>query len=226
MILETIGLPGGGKTYLCNEIEKNLNKSVHSLNILKYTSNIFLFKIIKKIFILASNQTKIAKNIKKEIKAVLKNEDIKSKFSIYDDESYSINMICSFIILYKLLKKSKKVYIFDEGVVHTAIKMCADFGFSEKTFNEIINIIESSINNEKWYVVYNHIDIKSCINSIKNRNRHICAFDELSDNDLYSILQYYDKYNKYYCNTRKVVRVERNEYMNRKLEFIKNKILR
>lgn len=225
MILETIGLPGGGKTYLCDEIEKRLNNNnTDSVNILKYTSNIVIFKIIKKLFIFIANRTKLARDTRSAIKLILKQEDSESKFGIYNNEFYSINIICSFIILYRLLEKSNKVYVFDEGIVHTVIKMCADFTLSKQTFNSIMNIIEASLNNKNWYVIYNHIEIENCIESIKKRDRHICVFDELPENKLYLILQYYDKYNEFYCNTRKVLIVERNEPMNKKMEVIINKI--
>lgn len=224
MILETIGLPGSGKTYLCNEIEKKLGNNINSLNISRLTSNIFIFKIIKYLFILLSSRTKIARDVKCKVRLVLQQENVKSSFGIYKDESYSVNMICCFILLYSLLERSKKVYLFDEGIVHTVIKMCADFEFSKETFNSIMNIIESGLKDKNWVVIYNYIDIEECLASIKKRNRHVCAFDELSAHDLRLILEYYNEYNEFYYSTRKTVGVERNKPMNQKIEVIIDKI--
>ena len=222
MILETIGLPGSGKSYLCDEIEKQFNTNV--INIPKITSNKILFKIIKHIFILLSNKTSFARKVRNEIYLVLKKEELQSNFNIYDDEVYSVNMICCLIILYRLLEKSKKIYIFDEGIIHTLIKMSADFKLSHEAFDSIINIIERKVYYKRWCIIYNHIDVETCLLSIKKRDRHVCTFDDLSDSDLKLILKYYNEYNRIYCNTRNVVIVEREQSMSEKMKKIFDKI--
>jgi hypothetical protein len=60
-------------------------------------------------------------------------------------------------------------------------------------------------------VVYNAISEESCFASLRERDRHICAFDELPDDALRGILREYARLNALYENSHKVVVVRRDE---------------
>ena len=79
---------------------------------------------------------------------------------------------------YRKMMHSPKVYLLDEGLVHALVKLCADFGIRDEIFLSMAGEAEKRLTGQRL-VVHNRIRMEDCITSIADRNRHICAFDEL-----------------------------------------------
>ncbi|MBQ8987558.1 MAG: hypothetical protein IJ100_10060, partial [Lachnospiraceae bacterium] len=97
-----------------------------------------------------------------------------------------------------------------EGLVHAIVKFCADFALCDETFLALTEAAERGLTKRRL-VVYNAISLENGFRSLKKRDRHICAFDELPDEALRGILREYARLNTAYENSHKVVTVRREE---------------
>ena len=75
-------------------------------------------------------------------------------------------------------------------------------------------------------VVYNRSTVKTCVLSIEKRNRHVCAFDELSEDKLFEILEIYKKSCDAIGDNSSVVQIDRdNRSQNDNVSHVMSKIL-
>ena len=190
MIIELVGLPGSGKSFLCEELENDLKKNKNKvLNITKFSYKTTIGKILRKYFCFISNYQH---NYNKHIKCIndIINTNIKNKYDINIRIDVYIERIA---ILLELYKKNKKIYLLDEGIIHYLIIMSIYFGLDNSILKELVKYVYNYISKDDFIVVYNKIEVEECIQSIKNRNRRDCAFDFFNDKDLKRFLKdYYD----------------------------------
>jgi hypothetical protein len=119
---------------------------------------------------------------------------------------------------------SPKVYLLDEGLVHALVKLCADFGIRDEIFLSMAGEAEKRLTGQRL-VVHNGIRMEDCIASIADRNRHICAFDELRGEKLEDILREYERLNRCYAAHFDTVEVRREEEDHLKTERILERLL-
>lgn len=181
MIIDLYGLPGSGKTYLGNELERYFQKKgIKAKNITNYLRETITGKILKQIaFLTITFNPKINKYFK-----ILKNNALVSnKNNIYYLKELSI-----LIFLYKKLYNKKNIFIFDEGVYHTIIKLFTKIDTQEKDVLSLIKktsqLIPSDIK-----TIYLKTSTTESFKSIRRRDRHSCPFDELNDRKLNTYLE-------------------------------------
>ena len=212
MVIECIGLPGSGKTYLMAHLEEEIRKNgVRCVNASDRSMNRVSWKAARKLLhagiFLERNARRLQARMKKALRA---ESQAHSQYGIYKDERYTLESAAVFRLVYRRMMWSDTVYLFDEGLVHAVVKFCADFALQEETFLKLMEAAESGISGKRL-VVYNAISQDSCFASLRKRNRHICDFDELPDDALRGILREYARLNTAYENSHKVVTVRREE---------------
>ena len=150
---------------------------------------------------------------------------LRSRYGINTDERFTVESAAIFAAAYRRMARSRKVYLFDEGLVHTIVKFCAEFHLPDKVFTELLAAC-GTFRGDSRIVVYNEISLADCIESIRKRDRHICAFDELSGDRLRELLQQYDRLNACYAAREPVLTVSRTEEERGKRGRICEEILR
>lgn len=198
MIIELYGCPGCGKTYLINQVTGQTETVAMSKNWIK---NILLY-IAKRISLLTPESIKLKKKILKCVKQ--ENE----KF-LYVDRSvkYFINNIVMLVFGYRHINKN--IYM-AEGIVHRVISMAVNFGWETDVIDSIMESLSDIMN--KVTPFYLEVNVNTCFESIKKRNRHENQMDELDDQKLLKFLKaYYDDF-EYITEKYGFIRICRDDY--------------
>ena len=254
MIVECIGLPGSGKSYLFRSVEEELTRrGVPCVNAGDRSMNSPLWKAGKKVLhrtIFLSREARESRDRMRKILAEAGLSDkpgrtgrtrqesragraepdrrafpLRSRYGINTDERFTVESAAIFAAVYRRMARSRKVYLFDEGLVHTIVKFCAEFHLPDKVFTELLAAC-GTFRGDSRIVVYNEISLADCIESIRKRDRHICAFDELSGDRLRELLEQYVRLNACYAAREPVLTVLRTEEERDKRGRICEEILR
>lgn len=201
MIIEAIGLPGSGKTFLFNKLKEKLSDEKKVYNFTELSRNNLHCKIVVMLFLSFISLPFTFLNWKKELYTIIDNElPHRSSFGLYSSPTYCVNYAILMCIVYRFMYQSEKVFLFDEGMYHNIVKLCSDFNWpievSEKLLQKCNELARIEENRKNHIVIYNYYPVYETKNSIKNRNRHVSLFDELSNEQLDSILKRYENYNE------------------------------
>lgn len=236
MVVECIGLPGSGKTYLLRSVEKELRKrGIPCVNAGERSMHSVLWKAGKKVLHRTIFLDRNARELRDRMRKILADQaggslegsrvggsragggrsgredlraggsrqesrafPLRSRYGINSDERFTVESAAIFAAVYHLMEKSEKVYLFDEGLVHTLVKFCAEFHLSDQVFLEIAAAC-GPFDEMSRIVVHNGISVDDCVKSIRKRDRHICAFDELPEDLLRDLLGEYSRLNACYA---------------------------
>ena len=212
MVIECIGLPGSGKTFLMSHLEQEIGKrGLRCINASDRSMNRFSWKAARKLLHAGIFLMRGARQVRARMeKALLMEPLAHSRYGIYEDERFTLESAAIFRLVYRHMMASDTVYLFDEGLVHAIVKFCADFAMGGETFGALIEAAESGLKGKRL-VVYNAISEENCFVSLRKRDRHICAFDELPDDALHGILREYARLNTIYASGQTTVKVLREE---------------
>ncbi|MBQ3543813.1 MAG: hypothetical protein IJA34_02310 [Lachnospiraceae bacterium] len=195
MVIEFYGMPGSGKTTFANDFAKKKYGDVSLINITDKSRTSFWYKVYFKILrTLVKKNKEYLKYRDELIDIVREYRSISAKYNennVFIDD-YVMEMAYD-IWTYKKLYEKKKIYIFDEGIVQQIINMCVNYDVDIKTVEKLVDYIKKG----KEYRCYYTNSIESTINSIEQRNRHVCFIDELKGKELED---YLNKYNQS-CST-------------------------
>ncbi len=190
MVIEMMGLPGSGKSYLSNFLVTAFRKDgISAINIVEAQRKTVVYKIYWKFLNL------IARHNKEYIRRKKRLENI---FAVYYNKKSNYNEVnigiyierfAFFEYLYKKWGSSSKVYLFDEGILQTLATIMVNFHVALSIIEtEIIDLLQNCP-----AVIYNQISLPDCIESIKKRNRHVCFIDELQGEQLSNFLTGYSR---------------------------------
>ena len=212
MVVECIGLPGSGKTYLMRSVEEELLKrGIPCVNAGERSMHSVWWKAGKKVLHRTIFLDRDAREIRGRFLSILEKEKpLQSRYGINTDERFTVESAAIFVAAYRLMERSEKVYLFDEGLVHTIVKFCAEFHLPESVFLEMVAAC-GPFDELSRIVVHNRISVDDCVRSIQKRNRHICAFDELPEELLRELLGEYSRLNACYAAHYPVLTVSRTE---------------
>ena len=221
MVVECIGLPGSGKTYLMRSVEEELLKrGIPCVNAGERSMHSVWWKAAKKVLHRTIFLDRDAREIRERMRKILeeaggsRQEDrafpLRSRYGINTDERFTVESAAIFVAAYRLMERSEKVYLFDEGLVHTIVKFCAEFHLPESVFLEMVAAC-GPFDELSRIVVHNRISVDDCVRSIQERDRHICAFDELPEEKLRELLEQYAGLNACYAAHYPVLTVSRTE---------------
>ena len=129
MVIECIGLPGSGKTYLMAHLEQEIRKrGVRCVNASDRSMNRFSWKAARKLLHAGIFLERNARRMRARMEKALQAErEAYSQYGIYEDERYTLESAAVFRLVYRRMMRSDTVYLFDEGLVHAIVKYCADF---------------------------------------------------------------------------------------------------
>lgn len=212
MVVECIGLPGSGKTYFLRSVEEELRKrGIPCVNAGERSMHSVLWKAGKKVLHRTIFLDRDAREIRGRFLSILEKEKpLQSRYGINTDERFTVESAAIFVAAYRLMERSEKVYLFDEGLVHTIVKFCAEFHLPESVFLEMVAAC-GPFDELSRIVVHNRISVDDCVRSIQERDRHICAFDELPEEKLRELLEQYAGLNACYAAHYPVLTVSRTE---------------
>ena len=239
MVVECIGLPGSGKTYLLRSVEEELRKrGIPCVNAGERSMHSVLWKAGKKVLHRTIFLDRDARDLRDRIRKILADQaggsrsgrealragesrladagrtdqlrqaggdrqeskafPLRSRYGINSDERFTVESAAIFAAVYHMMEKSEKVYLFAEGLVHTLVKFCAEFRLPDQVFLEIAAAC-GPFDEMSRIVVHNGISVDDCVRSIRKRDRHICAFDELPEDLLRELLGEYSRLNACYA---------------------------
>ena len=227
MVVECIGLPGSGKTYLMRRVGEALaSEGVRVVNGSDLAANDLLWKAGKKVLHHTIFLDSDARRLRGRLEEILQPEKpLQSRYGIYRDECFTLESAAIFRALYARIESADTVYLFDEGLVHTIVKFCAEFHLGDRTFLEMMAAC-GPFDQKRRVIVHNKITVDGCIGSIRKRDRHVCAFDELPEERLREILAQYERFNACFAAHYPVVAVSREEAEEEKVRRICGEILR
>lgn len=226
MIIDIIGLPGSGKSFLAEEIAEDLNRrNIDNINVLRYERYTFKGKLINRIKKEFIKKFRYTNRIREELCIILKDElYLKSIYNKDRNIDYYIDHIAISIYRYSKLMRRKKVYIFDEGIYHALATLCMDYNISNDIFLNLLLFCKSKLGENN--IIYNKISVKDCLQSIKQRNRKQCDIDELSDEMTYQMLRAYENYFMLIEKEINIISVSRNESSAEKIRKISSVYVR
>lgn len=223
MILEMVGPPGCGKTYLSNKVIGELNKkNIKAINIIDEQRNNFFIKIIWKI---TSYLAKFDSSYKKELhyfrEVFQQYKNIKSNFIEVEIDTY-IQRLAFFRYLYRKLNSSSKVYAFDEGILQALLSMGIYFNIDSKLYEKYLREIFP----EDIMLVYIDSTNDVVLESIRLRDRHVCQLDEFDDYQINKFLNKYNEYSKYTIDKINYLKIYRNEKLDKNIDIIITSIMK
>ena len=227
MVVECIGLPGSGKTYLMRSVEEELLKrGIPCVNAGERSMHSVWWKAAKKVLHRTIFLDRDAREIRGRFLSILEKEKpLQSRYGINTDERFTVESAAIFAAAYHLMERSEKVYLLDEGLVHTIVKFCAEFHLPDQVFLELVAAC-GPVDELSRIVVHNRISVDDCVKSIQKRDRHICAFDELPEEELRELLGQYVRLNACYAAHYPVMSVLRADDEGEKIRQICGGIFR
>ena len=191
MIIEFLGLPGVGKSYLGKQIEKELSyRDIKCISVVERSRTSLIWKLLSKC--LHIGISRMPKYIR------LRNElaDLAYPYTSarpkYNDNyvrvANYIEQIAFLDYVYAKLQSSKNIYIYDEGIAQQFANMIVNFEVDIETIQSMILLL-----GKKPKTVYMTYSVDKIKESITLRNRHVCYIDELKDGELNKFLISYQK---------------------------------
>lgn len=153
MVIECIGLPGSGKTELAELIEKELKR--REVDYVNVSANIrhriswkFLRMIAGALIFLSAD----ARWLRGRLRGLLQKEENVSGFGAYDSEKGVIRSLAVYSFWYRRMIRSHRIFLFDEGMVHTLMMFCADRKTSEETFRKMAAAAERGVRSARLVI--------------------------------------------------------------------------
>jgi len=195
MIIETNGLPGSGKTVLCDKLFRKLNKlGIKAVNVSRLEQNIIVHiyqKVIASILFCREMQRK--DTIWNVVKKCERNEAVYA--STIEAKAYIKRYLYLRWFYYKR-RTDDKIYLFDEGIYQVLTALTVDFSLQDKELDELLKYAEDNALPDVA-VMYN-ISIEKCLQSISLRNRQTCDIDKLEGKVLEQMLKEYQEVYSYF----------------------------
>lgn len=137
MVIECIGLPQSGKTELIELVEKELRRrEVDYVNIsagLRRRPGWKLLRIIGEALIFLNAD---ARWLRERLRGILEKE--RGGEGAFDGEKKVIRKLALFTFCFRRMIRSHRLFLFDEGMIHTLLIFCAEHGLPEETFRKLV----------------------------------------------------------------------------------------
>lgn len=187
MIVDIYGLPGSGKTYLADQLAASLS----GMNATSFERTTIPGKLLSRLCFFGIRVLPSARKLEKELGLLVNKANPSSLFGIYENTDYCIRSLTVSILKYGLLGGKKGTYLFDEGILHTLVKLYGDTDISLQELAECTHYVLEKLKETKCVFVYNHYDVNKCIEAMHARNRRVCQFDSLDELRLTGIMNRY-----------------------------------
>lgn len=201
MIYELYGLPGSGKTTICNIVQKKYKLN----NPMRFFKNNFWGKCCMHLFWYLYSLNNDLKSKKNQILKILGNINV---YKNCINPNLNINRYIDYLMfVYFVEKKSfKKNIIIDEGIVHYCLALYAEFDVEIEKLERIIKELDI----QPKFVMGLKCNILKTFEQIKKRNRKETPIDFLEENKLYDIFKKYQEIFIHFSSS-KYIALEKNE---------------
>lgn len=192
MIYELFGMPGVGKTTISNKI----SQKYRYINIMKKYRETILGKLYFHLFIKFFKMDKELRNIYNQ-GIILCGKYIEN-INIMDKKIKLELYIKYMIFVYYLEKKyhlKEKNIIIEEGIIHYAIAMFAEFDIPFNVLDKLVKLFDLN-----KFPIGITCKMKTILEQIKKRNRKSTPIDFLDIKNLEYLLKRYELGVKYYGN--------------------------
>lgn len=146
MVIECIGLPGSGKTELTELIEKELKRrEVDYVNVSAGLRNRISWKILRVIAGALIFLSADARWLRDRLRGILQKEEPADSFGVYENEKSVFRILAVYSFWYRRMIRSHRIFLFDEGMLHTLMMFCADRRITEDAFRKMAAASEKGI---------------------------------------------------------------------------------
>ena len=153
MVIECIGIPGSGKTELAELIEKELKRrEVDYVNVSDNLRRRITWKFLRVVARALIFLNADARWLRDRLRGILQNEESVSNFGVYDSENSVIRSLAVYSIWYRRMIRSHKIFLFDEGIVHTLMMFCADRRIPEDVFRKMASAAERGVRSARLVI--------------------------------------------------------------------------
>ena len=153
MVIECIGLPGSGKTELTELIGKELKRrEVDYVNVSANLRRRISWKFLRAIAGLLIFLSADARWLRDRLRGILQKEGAAGSFGVYDNEKRVIRCLAVYSFWYRRMIRSHRIFLFDEGMLHTLMMLCADHRIAEDAFRKMTAASEKGIRSARLVI--------------------------------------------------------------------------
>jgi len=196
MKFELFGLPGCGKSTCCRKIEESTKIG----NPMKFYKENFLGKIFFHLFLLTFQVNNKLNRLYKECLQILGTETYENAIN----KAIPKELYLKYMMFIYHLENSKKVIIIDEGIIHYAIALHAEFHIEMEKIERIVQLLQGK--EIKRFGIL--ATVEECMGFIQKRNRKNCSIDFLEKEDLKQMLYQYKEGLDYFSQKYEVKTIE------------------
>lgn len=203
MIIELFGIPGSGKSYCCEKIEKKEN--------IKDVTKFFKEKIIgKAVFHFFLKFFKINKELNEKYNEMINVLGDTSNYNNILDKKINICLYLKYLLfIYFLEKKCKMNIIVDEGIIHYSIVLFAEFSVDFDKIEKIIEVLK--IYSKEKMIIGIKCNKEIAIKRMEIRNRKRTSLDFLEYGELSKLLDRYIIAEQFFSYKFKMLNIEEVE---------------
>lgn len=197
MTFELFGIPGCGKTICCKRIEK----ATPIQNPMEFYKETFVGKVLFHLFLLTFRLNGKYRSLYQNALTILG----ETSYTNMMDKTISKELYLKYMMfVYSLEKRSSKSIVIDEGIIHYAIALHAEFDIEFEKLDAIIELLQG----KNVTPLGISATVEECMGFIKKRNRKECSLDFLESNDLENMLNRYQEGLDYFSQKYKVQTIE------------------
>ena len=153
MVIECIGLPGSGKTELTELIEKELKRrEVDYVNVSAGLRHRISWKILRVIAGALIFLSADARWLRDRLRGILQMEESAGSFGVYENEKQVFRNLAVYSFWYRRMIRSHRIFLFDEGMLHTLMMFCADRRTAEDAFRKMAAASEKGIRSARLVI--------------------------------------------------------------------------
>jgi hypothetical protein len=188
MVIEMNGLPGSGKSYFVERAVAALKENEICAENMAVTEKKMIWMVVQKIqSVLLLHR---ACKDKELLRLREKYRNRKARYAVTISFDSYLKRLLYLTEYYKYLQSKQKRYLFDEGIYQVMTAMAVDFDMESK---ELLYLWKRIKENDRDVIsIWYHIEIETCMDSLKKRNRQVCDIDRLKEEKLREMLKKYE----------------------------------
>ena len=221
MVIECIGLPGSGKRELIGLVEKELKRrEVDYVNVSEGLRRRICWKFLRAIAGALIYLSADARWLRGRLLGILAGEGEDISPGIYRNDKAVIRSLVLYAYCCRRMARSHRLYLFDEGMVHTLTLFCADRRVSGQSYRKMVLALEKGIRRARL-VVFNEISAEESLAAIEGGDRRYEVFNRQAEREkCASLLEEYESLLETYRTSFRVLEVRRQDGDRRNLSRI------
>lgn len=192
MIIDLLGAPGSGKTYISENVKKELNNNnIFIFDFIEFEKNNLFGKIFHKVLFITVKFIPSYRRIFFELRKILGTKyNCTAQYNKTRVIEFYLWRIVYLLFVNDLIKIMGINCIINEGVSHVLVAMNLDFELDPQNLKNITRYLFSYSNSVTYFV---SMPLEKIKENILKRNRHEAAIDELTGEKLEIFLAKFNK---------------------------------